>query len=95
MPRGPNAVSKIGSATWPGRPWLAKPVRAVGQVDRQVLLRVPELVEEAVLDDVRLVDVVEAPEIVAAVPDIADLERRVAPRVRAGSRWSSCRRTAS
>ena len=26
-PRGPNAASKIGSATWPGSPLLAKPVR--------------------------------------------------------------------
>ena len=27
LPRGPNAVSKIGSADWPGKPVLANPVR--------------------------------------------------------------------
>src|SRR5439155_25341531 len=50
-------------------------------VDGEVPLRLPEVLQESVLEDVHLVQIVAAPQVAAGVGEIARLERRIAPQL--------------
>src|SRR5262249_16215773 len=52
-------------------------VRVCGPKDCQVILRIPEFFEKAVLEDVHLVDLFTEPSIDGAVPNVRDLKHAV------------------
>jgi len=76
-PRAPKAASKIGSRTCPDRPRFWKTVHAGSLIDGQVVLRIDELGQEAILKDVHLLDPVQVPLVGALIAHVAHLEHRV------------------
>ena len=68
-------MAKIGSGTVPAPP--RKTRLAASAVDLEIVLRVNELLQEAVLEDVGLIDVECAPEFDGVVADVADFQRRL------------------
>ncbi len=75
----PNADAKMGSGDCPANPLFANefPLPA-GLINGQIVLRVLEFRQEAVLEDIHLVQVFTKPGVVRLVAHIADFKRAAA-----------------